>query len=63
MEDPLRSLGLRPIEIAIFIDSMLSVMDQVIRAAWAGEITHEEAAQLSAAVNSRVLQTFVEPRA
>ena len=39
---------------------MLSVMDQVIRAAWAGEIAHDEAAQLSAAVNSRVLQTFVE---
>ena len=62
LEDPLRTLGLRPIEIAIFIDSMLSVMDQVIRAAWTGEIVHEEAAQLSAAVNSRVLQTFLEPK-
>ena len=60
LEDPLRTLGLRPIEIAIFIDSMLSVMDHVIRAAWVGEIDHDEAAQLSAAVNSRVLQTFVE---
>ena len=60
LENPLRSLGLRPIEIAIFIDSMLSVLDQVIRAAWAGEIVHEEAAQLTAAVNSRVLQTFVK---
>ena len=46
--------------IAIFIDSMLSVMDHVIRAAWVGEIDHDEAAQLSAAVNSRVLQTFVK---
>jgi AcrR family transcriptional regulator len=61
LEHPLTTLGLRPIEVAIFIDSMLSVMDHVIRAAWAGEITHDEAAHLSAAVNSRVLQTFVEP--
>src|SRR2546430_13313018 len=59
LEKPLTTLGLRPIEVGIFIDSMLSVMDHVIRAAWAGEIGHEEAAELFAAVNSRVLLTLV----
>jgi AcrR family transcriptional regulator len=55
---PLGHLGLRPIEIGIFVDSMLSVMQHVTRAAWAGEMGRDEALDLFVSVNSRVLQAF-----
>jgi AcrR family transcriptional regulator len=55
---PLQGLGLSAIEAGIVIDSLLSVMHHVTRAAWAGEMTRDEALELFVSVNSRVLQTF-----
>jgi AcrR family transcriptional regulator len=57
---PLRSLGLDAIETAIVVDSMLSVMHHVTRTAREGALTREEALELFASVNGRVLQTFTD---
>ena len=55
---PLQGLGLSEIEASIMIDSMLSVMQHVARAAREGSLTREEALELFVSVNGRVLQTF-----
>jgi AcrR family transcriptional regulator len=55
---PLGGLGLDEIETGIVIDSMLSVMHHVTRAAREGMLTREEALDLFVSVNGRVLQTF-----
>ena len=55
---PLRDLGLDAIETGIVVDSMLSVMHHVTRAARDGALTREEALDLFVSVNGRVLQTF-----
>ena len=55
---PLQGLGLSEMEAKIVVDSMLSVMQHVTCAAREGALTREEALELFAAVNGRVLQTF-----
>jgi AcrR family transcriptional regulator len=55
---PLRGLGLDAIETGIVVDSMLSVMHHVTRAARDGALTRDEALDLFVSVNGRVLQTF-----
>jgi AcrR family transcriptional regulator len=53
---PLRSLGLTEVEAWIVVDAMLSALYHATRAAWAGEMTRDEAIDLITSVSARALR-------
>jgi AcrR family transcriptional regulator len=56
---PLRRLGLTPVEIDVTTDVFLAAQYRVARAAWAGELTRDEARHLLVAACSAIVRGLV----
>jgi hypothetical protein len=54
----LRSIGLRPIEVDLVLDAMLSAQQHVIKAGLAGEMTREEGIELLHHWTVQAVQAF-----
>lgn len=59
LAQPLQGIGLTKLQTAVVMDALLSAQHHVTAAAWAGEISREEAIQLLFRASVRMVQAFL----